>query len=127
MTKEWYRAHGFAVSANIEQEAIDAAERDIVAAYIQPILPGACKEDYEIIVANLAFLLLLQRSVKATRSGAKIKSSPNSQNAETWDVQSYARTAHLGLKRLREVDGANRDAKVEDICAIYFRTNFLNS
>lgn len=129
MTKQWYMAHGYKLSAQIEESEIGRAERDVTAAYVSPIIGEATipAEVCEAAVGNLAFLLLLQRSVFATRSGAKVKTGYNSADASAWDIlQQEAASCHLQLETLREQEGANADAEVTDICKIYFKTNFLN-
>lgn len=129
MTKQWYIAHGYKLSAQIEESEIARAERDVTAAYVSPIIGEATipVEVREAAVGNLAFLLLLQRSVFATRSGAKVKTGYNSADASAWDIlQQEAASCHLQLETLRRQEGANADAEVTDICKIYFKTNFLN-
>lgn len=128
MTKDWYIQHGFKMSSQIDQAEIDRAEADVVNAYIKQIVgdvtvPSATREN---AIANLAFLLLLQRSVFATRAGAKFKTGYNSQAAGDWEqLQSAATTCHVALEELRTAAGA-KDAKVTDICKIYFKTNFIS-
>ena len=129
MTKQWYIAHGYKLSAQIEESEIARAERDVMLAYVSPIIGEATipAEVREAAVGNLAFLLLLQRSVFATRAGAKVKTGYNSADASAWDIlQQEAASCHLQLETLRRQEGANADADVTDICKIYFKTNFLN-
>lgn len=98
-------------------------------AYVSPIVGEATipAEVREAAVGNLAFLLLLQRSVFATRSGAKVKTGYNSADASAWDIlQQEAASCHLQLETLRNQEGANADAEVTDICKIYFKTNFIS-
>lgn len=129
MTKQWYQEHGFKLSNYVEDNEIDRAERDVVAAYILPII-GDLEieaEKRENAIGNLAFLLLLQRSTFLTRAGAKTKTGYNSQNAGDWTVlQDAATSCHLALTELRQIPGANAEAKITDICKIYFKTNFLS-
>lgn len=128
MTKQWYLERGYKLSAQIEEAEIARAEADVVSAYISPIV-GTAKVPTEIrenAVGGLAFLLLLQRSIFATRAGAKVKTGYNSQDASAWDVlQQEASACHLALERLRKQPGVNAEAEVCDICKIYFKTNFI--
>lgn len=129
MTKQWYIAHGYKLSAQIEESEIARAEHDVILAYVSPIVGEATiqADVREAAVGNLAFLLLLQRSVFATRAGAKVKTGYNSADASAWDIlQQEAASCHLQLETLRQQEGANADAEVTDICKIYFKTNFLN-
>lgn len=132
MTKQWYIEHGYKVSSLIEQAEIDRAERDVSAAYILPIVgtgtvPQELQSVVESTVGQLAFLLLLQRSIFATRAGAKLKTGYNSTDADAWALlQQEAQSCHLALQTLRAQQGVNADAYITDICKIYFKTNFLN-
>lgn len=126
MLANWYKSHGFEVSLLTEQATIDRAEADVKAAYLEPIV-GANIDTPEAIdaLANLTFLLLLQRTIFATRAGAKIKQTAQSQEAGEWQkISQQASVCHLKLQALRESEGANKTARVFDICKIYFSTNF---
>lgn len=113
----------------IDQAEINRAEADVTAAYIRPIIgvpeePSAIEEK---VTGGLAFLLLLQRSIFATRAGAKIKTGYNSQDADAWTkLQQEAHSCHLLLQELRNTEGADANAEVTDICKIYFKTNYFN-
>ena len=128
MTKEWYIQHGYAVSQSIDQSVIDRAEADAMSAYIKPILPSAKPADTNIqpMLADLAFVIVLQRSLKVTRKGAKVKTDANS-TGEGLDaaLREQATIAKLAVQRLREIEGASATAKVSDIARLYFRTNLL--
>ncbi len=130
MTKEWYRQNGYELSTLIDDATITRAERDVTDAYITPIV-GAATVDETIVeraVGNLAFLLILQRTIFATRAGAKTKTGYNSQDADAWaKLQQEATACDLALQVLRHQDGVNADARVNDICKIYFKTNFFNN
>lgn len=129
MLKQWYIEHGFKMSSLIEQAEIDRAEREVTAAYIVPIA-GETETPSEVqknAVGNLAFLLLLQRSIFLTRAGAKTKTGYNSQETDAWaKLQQAATSCHLALEQLRNAEGANKDADVMDICKIYFKSNFIS-
>lgn len=128
MTKEWYISNGYAVSVNLDQSIIDRAERDALAAYIKPILPDANgTEDYvQPALADLAYTILLQRSLKATRKGSKVKTDANS-TSEGLDaaLREQATMAKLSVERLKTQAGAVAGARVNDIARIYFRTSLL--
>lgn len=128
MTPQEYANKGFAVSLHIDQAIIDRAEADVRAAYVTPILgenaQGANVDD---AVANLAFMAMTQRNVFVTRSGAKEKTNVNSRTADTWDtLQEMAHTCAMKITALRMLPGANKEAEVNDICRLYFKTNFFH-
>lgn len=129
MTKQWYQANGYEMGSLIDDAAIARAERDVTDAYVTPIV-GTAQVDTEVrerAVGNLAFLLLLQRTIFATRAGAKIKTGYNSQDADAWaKLQQEATSCHLALEVLKSQPGVNPDANVTDICKIYFSTNFIH-
>ena len=128
MTKQWYQQHGYKLSSWIEEDEIARAEADVTAAYIDPLKGTATipTEALEAITGQLAFMLLLQRSIFATRAGAKTKTGYNSADADAWAIlQQEATGSHMALERLKGYEGANVDAEVTDICKIYFKTNFL--
>lgn len=129
MTKQWYLERGYKLSAQIEEAEIARAEADVEAAYIAPIVGTSESVPTDIrqkAVGSLAFLLLLQRSIFATRAGAKVKTGYNSQDASAWDVlQQEAAACHLALETLKKQPGANAEAEICDICKIYFKTNFI--
>lgn len=130
MTKSWYIEHGYKMSPLIEQAEIDRAERDVVAAYITPIVGTATIDEdvLESTTGQLAYLLFLQRSTFATRAGAKAKTGYNSADVDSWALlQQEAQGCHLALQTLRAQSGVDEKAAVNDICKIYFKTNFLNS
>ena len=104
MTKEWYRQNGYELSTLIDDATITRAERDVTDAYITPIV-GAATVDETIVnrvVGNLAFLLILQRTIFATRAGAKTKTGYNSQDADAWaKLQQEATACDLALQVLK--------------------------
>lgn len=129
MTRQWYIEHGYKLSALIEQAEIDRAEADVTVAYVTPIKGEAeiAQGVLDAVTGNLAFLLLLQRSVFATRAGAKTKTGYNSADVDAWTIlQQEAASCHLALEVLKNQTGANADAEIIDICKIYFKTNFFN-
>ena len=131
MTKQWYQEHGFKISSLIDNAEITRAENDVKNAYITPIIgdgdvPQAVQDACDNAVANLAFLLLMQRSTFLTRAGAKTKTGYNSADADAWaKLQDAATSCHLALETLKREAGVE-NAKVIDICKIYFATNYIN-
>lgn len=128
MTKQWYQDNGYEMSSYVSDAAIARAERDVTDAYVTPIVGNAnvSKEIKERAIGNLAFLLILQRSIFATRAGAKVKTGYNSMEADAWaKLQQEATSCNLQLEILKKQPGVNPDAHVTDICKIYFSTNFL--
>lgn len=130
MTRDWYIEHGFKMSAQLDAKEISRAESDVETAYIKPIMSvatGAPSSDVlENTTANLAFLLLLQRSTFLTRAGAKMKTGYNSQSATDWEqLQNAATTCHVWLEKMKAEAGAV-NPKIVDICKIYFKTNFIS-
>lgn len=128
MTKQWYQENGYEISSYVNDAAIARAERDVTDAYVTPIVGNAnvSQEIKERAIGNLAFLLILQRSIFATRAGAKVKTGYNSMEADAWaKLQQEATSCNLQLEILKKQPGVNPDAHVTDICKIYFSTNFL--
>lgn len=132
MTATEYREAGFIeLSANFNDAAISRAEADIRAAYLTPILSKKSDEveaAYENeVLMNLTVLLLMQRTLIATRSGAKEKISAESARADRWDVLSQnSATSALYLELFAKSTEVNDWKKlIKDICGIYFRTNYL--
>lgn len=128
MTKEWYKQQGYHVGLEGTQEMIDRAEREVKVAYIEPILPSAdfSKDEVKQCLADLAFMRLLQLTIFVTRSGAKEKQGSNSVNASA-DAKFYEQgmVAASAVDTLRAMSGANATAKVDDICHIFFKSNFF--
>lgn len=129
MTKSWYSEHGFKLSSLIDDTEIARAEREVMEAYITPIVGSAIvtQSVLENAVGTLAFLLILQKTLFATRAGAKTKTGYNSQEADAWaKLQQEAASCHLALETLKKQEGVNADAEVMDICKLYFKTNFIS-
>lgn len=132
MTAQEYRQAGFDMSLHESQGKIDAAERDAIAAYISPIIPQADDKladdaDLRLAVMNLAFLIILQRNVFVTRSGAKEKTTAESVTPYDWAAHSQlATTCDLHLREVAVKNGVTDwRCKINDICGIYFTTNYF--
>ena len=131
MDVQEYKCAGYSeLSANIAPALIARAESEVKAAYIKPILPDYSLDDADVkqAVMCLAVLRIEQISVFATRSGAKEKTTAESYAADRAHIVSqYARTANMWLEQLRAKAGAKKDARINDICGIYFiNTYFYN-
>ena len=126
MSIDDYKQAGYKISTLIAQAEIDRAEADVMQAYILPIMPDADPTTDNAVKAallELSVMLLLQRSIFATRSGAKEKNNANSYNAEQAAIaRQHAATADMKLQALRKCEGADAEAKVNDICGVYFTT-----
>lgn len=131
MSIEDYKQAGYSVSALIAQAQIDRAEADVMQAYIMPLQADAdpiedvlCRR----ALMELVMLLVLQRSIFATRSGAKEKQMPQSYSADRWNILSQsAMVCSMKLRTYAESTGVTDWRKrITDICGVYFDTNFLN-
>ena len=130
MSIDDYKQAGYLMSVHISQEIIDRAEADVLKAYIYPLdatvnvtIPGTARA----AAMELANLLVLQRSIFATRSGAKEKTSANSFTASRWDLLSQC-SASCVLKMQAfadEVHAGRWQKTVTDICGILFNTNYI--
>lgn len=129
MTAQDYINNGYRLSLHTPQAEITAKEELAYNSYVKPILPNADREAEEVksAIMAIAFLLLLQASIFATRSGAKIKTAPQSNNANEWQIlNETAVTAHSFIENLRTNPEAVPNAKIYDVAHIYFRTQFFN-
>lgn len=127
MQISWYKEHGYELSSLIDQHAIDRAESEVRRCYVVPIVGELSGSEVDEAVGNLAFLLILQRSIVGTRAGAKIKNTQTSQNAEAWSIVAQeALSCHERLEVLRRLNGADQRAEIFDICKIYFKSNFIS-
>lgn len=130
MNVQDYRAAGLPLSIQIDQEVVDVAVADVMAAYITPIAGSEVDTDEDVVKAAilyLSFLLIMQRRAVATRAGGKEKQTAQSTTPTQAELlQQYARTCDMRLQVLRNSDIAvDADADVRDICGIYFKTNYF--
>lgn len=125
MNAEDYRNAGLRLSMQVSQLEIDRAETDVKAAYIAKVAPAYVMTDSDVkaAVMQLAFILLLIRTAVATRSGGKVKESPNLSTAG-YASQSDKDNADRLLRKVQTVQGLPSKL-VDDICGIYYRTQFL--
>lgn len=126
MTVQDYKNKGFLVSAMITESYLQKCEEEIITAYIKPF--GELSEEAKVIAEkatmNLTYLLICQRNTIATRGGGKEKTTLNSYapNAES-KINELSKTCDLWLRELGVKCG--KFAEVNDICKIYFITNFF--
>ena len=123
-----YRAAGYLLSTLIEQAVITRAENDVCAAYILPLIghmPTAderAQEPLKTAIMGLSFLLVQQRSITATRAGAKTKLSEQSSTPTYDDI--FRQNAASCKTALEAID-AEPYKKCSDICRIFFKTNYF--
>lgn len=130
MNVQDYRAAGYALSTLIDQAAVTRAEKDIVAAYIVPLVghvPTQTELDAEPMknaVMSLAFLLIQQRSSVATRAGAKIKTTDHSNTPTYADV--LHQNAPTCVHYLRQLaPGKQPEKECSDVCGVFFRSTYF--
>ena len=76
MTANDYILAGYEMSKQVSEEVITKAERDVMSAYVIPILGAeATVEENKCDVMALAYCLLLRRNVVKTRFGSEIKNN----------------------------------------------------
>jgi hypothetical protein len=129
MTAQDYINKGYRLSLHTPQAEIYAKEDLAFKSYIKPILPSAEKDSEEVKEAlmALAFLLLLQANIFSTRSGAKIKNTPQSINPTEWQILNENTViAHRCLEELKMLPNAITKPRIYDVAHIYFRTQYFN-
>lgn len=125
MTAQEYQAAGYRVSQQVMQSEIDRAENDVKEAYIAKVAPTFSSTDADVkaAVMQLAVILMLRRSVVATRSGGKVKQSPSlSENG--YPNETDIENADRLLRKVQTVSGIPSKL-VDDICGIYYRNVFM--
>lgn len=128
MTKQEYQEAGFRLSLQVEQNDIDRAEREVTEAYCKPLAPelNTISLAYRNAVMNLAFLWLLQHALFGTRSGAKGVQVTSASTPTSADVlRECAWDCHSALQALRIIANTPESVRVNDICRIYFSTNYF--
>ena len=131
MTPTDYRTAGFRMSLQVPQHILDRFEKQVQSAYIKRIVPNMANTDelYKRATMTLTFGLMVKRNLFATRSGAKMKQSPeNSSDPDVWySTETVNLDCHQVIEELRQTAGAVKGAKVNDIIGIYFKTNFWHN
>lgn len=130
MNVQDYRADGYALSQVIDQAKITRAEKEVVNAYIVPLVGEQPTEDdmqqepMRSAIMSCAFLLVSLRGAVATRAGAKTKMTEQSSTPTRDDILAQnAPTCARYLQDLAPLEIISR--KVHDICGIYFKTNYF--
>lgn len=130
MTPQEYQEQGYKISASMEQAQINQAEEDVLNAYVKPYAGGEVGEELtdaqKKALMALAFLRISQNNLYVTKSGAKIKNVQESASASMeLGLMEHARRCHYYLQDVA-IEAGVKDCEFNDICAIYFRTNFFN-
>ena len=136
MTAKEYQEHGFRLSLQVQQAEIMRAENAVYGAYLAKTYGDKTPAEVEQVtsvdgwatnatlaecVANLAFLYLAQKSILATRSGGKVPNALSASTAGGWDnLAQAASDCALSLKRCNVAD-----EDMDDICGIYFKSNYF--
>lgn len=116
---------GYNLSQHISQAVIDRAENDVLNAYILPIKADADESEYKAVVMELSYLLIMQRSLFATRSGGKEKQTAQSVSADRRVLlEQYSGACQAKLQAFAESVGVSNFRKLIDdrVCGIYFST-----
>lgn len=125
MNAEQYRQAGYRVSMQVSQAEISRAEADVTEAYIAKVAPSNSTTDADVkaAVMQLAFILLLQRTAVATRSGGREKTAP-SLSEDGYPGASDLENADRLLRKVQTETGL-ASTLVDDICGIYYRNKFI--
>lgn len=128
MTVQEYRDFGLNVSANVSAQVLTSAEALVERCYLKP-LRGVKPTDYELeqtCIMCLAFLYVLESSnTFATRAGAKGTAITASTQASGADMlNAVAARCRSELELVASEYGADV-RKCDDVCQIYFSTNYL--
>lgn len=123
------RNAGYRISLQVSDEEVDLAASDVETAYVKRIFDFDRPSGAELnAIMCLAYILILQRHSVATRAGGKTKLSPSLSTDSGPTQQDFAKADML----LRKVQEAHEEAAqglpstlVDDICGIYYRTNFV--
>lgn len=128
MTAQEYQQAGLALSLQVQQSEIDRAEEKVTSAYIRPIVGeyDSTDEAQKAAVMELAYLFLLQTAnAKMTRAGAKQVNITSGNNVSQYEVlQQQAHSCAIALRELERMN-AKRNTRFDDICRIFFKTNFF--
>lgn len=134
MTANDYILAGYEMSKQVSEEVITRAERDVMEAYVIPILGAeATVEENKCDVMALAFCLLLRRNVVKTRFGSEIK---NNQYGTVLQYESGVLNQQIAgicqpvFKSLKSKAGADTDIpeySVENILMGYMPTRLCGS
>ena len=129
LTVEKLKNLGYSVSININQNALDKAELDVLNAYFRKLyiaLPTFSDHNNVEIqcLACITFLLLSRRNVTLTRFNAVKKKNEYSESSAN-GADEYIRSAANYIKEVRKICD-NKTARVDDICHIYCKSMFFH-
>ena len=128
ITAEILNKHGYVISSHVDSELITRCKNEILKAYIEQIFTeGYNEEDDDVLNASycLTYLLLLRRSVFMTNSGAKQKTSRQSDNVSLHEINQLTESADMYLNILIEKDGATSDPSFYDVARVYNLTTLI--
>ena len=128
MNVQEYRDFGLNVSANVSAQVLTSSEALVERCYLKP-LRGVLPADDELergAVMCLAFLYVLESSnTFATRAGAKGTAITASTQASGADMlNAVAARCRSELELVASEYGADVRA-CDDVCQVYFSTNYL--
>ena len=120
---------GYRISLQVSDEEVDLAASDVETAYVKRIYDYDRPSGAELnAIMCLAYILILQRHSVATRAGGKTKISPSLSTDSGPTQQDFAK-ADMLLRKVQEAHGEAAQGLpstlVDDICGIYYRTNFV--
>lgn len=126
MNAQDLRDAGYRVGLNIADADVSRVETLVVQNYINPIThgQGASTLTVKNAVRHLVFMALCGENVYATRSGGKMKMSPNLSERGYLSQTDYETADNL-LRQCQALQGAEQgqlDRIVNDVLHIYFRS-----
>lgn len=126
MNAQDLRDAGYRVGLNIADADVSRAETLVVQNYINPITHGQSAQTLTVknAVRHLVFMALCGENVYATRSGGKMKMSPNLSERGYLSQTDYETADNL-LRQCQALQGAEQgqlDRIVNDVLHIYFRS-----
>ena len=115
------KEQGYQIGSLVTQSIIDRCAREVISAYIDPILPTYDETDADVknAVYCLSYILILQRNVYKTRFGAKEKNDKNSSNMPIEELEALTLTADMFIQKLKAKEGAESCPQIYDIAKIY--------
>lgn len=128
MNVQDYRTEGYNLSTLLDQSLVNRAESEVYTAYILPLVGDDLtteereEEPYRSAIMALSFLLLQLRTISGTRAGGKAKQTDKSTSPTHYDI--LLQNAHTCDMKLQAIADNPQDS-VNDICGIYFRSNYF--
>lgn len=127
MTAEWYRNHGYEISANFSDSVIAKAEKEVWDAYVVPVLPEADPEDeqMQLLFAPLAYYYLCLSNAKITRKGVKSKTDENS-NTIIYNVEHLMAERASAYQAFYKIAAkCDKPFEVQDILQLWFTSAYV--